>query len=71
MFTILHEGGPALFDSNEPKEFEHNFMSLTFALATGVGKTKLLERFINERYVDFSKPTVGIELASKNFEYKD
>ena len=27
-------------------EFEHDFMSLTFALATGVGKTKLMGAFM-------------------------
>ena len=27
-------------------DFEHSFMSLTFALATGVGKTKLMGAFI-------------------------
>ena len=27
------------------KEFEHNFMSLAFALATGVGKTRLMGAF--------------------------
>ncbi len=31
-------------------DFEHNFMSLTFALATGVGKTKLMGAFIAYLY---------------------
>ena len=31
-------------------EFEHDFMSLTFALATGVGKTKLMGAFITYLY---------------------
>lgn len=32
------------------KEFEHPFVSLTFALATGVGKTKLMGAFITYLY---------------------
>ena len=31
-------------------DFEHDFMSLTFALATGVGKTKLMGAFITYLY---------------------
>ncbi|WP_264229391.1 DEAD/DEAH box helicase family protein [Acholeplasma laidlawii] len=34
------------------KEFEHSFMSLTFALATGVGKTKLMGAFITYLYTN-------------------
>ena len=33
-------------------DFEHNFMSLTFALATGVGKTKLMGTFITYLYTN-------------------
>lgn len=32
------------------REFEHDFMSLTFALATGVGKTKLMGAFMTYLY---------------------
>ena len=32
------------------KEFEHSFLSLTFALATGVGKTKLMGAFMTYLY---------------------
>lgn len=32
------------------KEFEHTFLSLTFALATGVGKTKLMGAFMTYLY---------------------
>ena len=32
------------------KNFEHPFVSLTFALATGVGKTKLMGAFITYLY---------------------
>lgn len=32
------------------KQFEHDFMSLTFALATGVGKTRLMGAFITYLY---------------------
>ena len=32
------------------KDFERNFMSLTFALATGVGKTRLMGAFIILRW---------------------
>lgn len=31
-------------------DFEHDFMSLTFALATGVGKTRLMGAFITYLY---------------------
>ena len=31
-------------------DFEHNFMSITFALATGVGKTRLMGAFITYLY---------------------
>ena len=34
------------------KDFEHNFMSLTFELATGVGKTKLMGAFITYLYAN-------------------
>ncbi|MFA7100560.1 MAG: DEAD/DEAH box helicase family protein [Bacilli bacterium] len=34
------------------KDFEHDFMSLTFALATGVGKTKLMGAFITYLYTN-------------------
>ena len=34
-------------------EFEHDFMSLTFALATGVGRTKLMGAFMT--YLDTQK----------------
>ena len=34
------------------KDFEHNFVSLTFALATGVGKTKLMGAFITYLYTN-------------------
>jgi type III restriction enzyme len=34
------------------KNFEHNFMSLTFALATGVGKTKLMGAFMTYLYTN-------------------
>ena len=34
------------------KDFEHSFMSLTFALATGVGKTKLMGAFITYLYTN-------------------
>jgi type III restriction enzyme len=34
------------------KEFEHSFMSLTFALATGVGKTKLMGAFMTYLYTN-------------------
>ena len=34
------------------KEFEHDFMSLTFALATGVGKTKLMGAFMTYLYTN-------------------
>ena len=34
------------------KEFEHDFMSLTFELATGVGKTKLMGAFITYLYAN-------------------
>ncbi|MDD3129255.1 MAG: DEAD/DEAH box helicase family protein [Candidatus Izemoplasmatales bacterium] len=34
------------------KDFEHNFMSLAFALATGVGKTKLIGAFITYLYTN-------------------
>ncbi len=34
------------------KNFEHDFMSLTFALATGVGKTKLMGAFITYLYTN-------------------
>lgn len=34
------------------KEFEHSFMSLTFALATGVGKTRLMGAFITYLYAN-------------------
>ncbi|MGE4571757.1 MAG: DEAD/DEAH box helicase family protein [Candidatus Izemoplasmatales bacterium] len=34
------------------KGFEHNFMSLAFALATGVGKTKLMGAFITYLYTN-------------------
>lgn len=34
------------------KEFEHNFMSLAFALATGVGKTRLMGAFITYLYTN-------------------
>ncbi len=34
------------------KVFEHNFMSLAFALATGVGKTKLMGAFITYLYTN-------------------
>ena len=33
-------------------DFEHDFMSLTFALATGVGKTKLMGTFITYLYTN-------------------
>lgn len=33
-------------------DFEHDFMSLTFALATGVGKTKLMGAFITYLYTN-------------------
>ena len=33
-------------------DFEHNFMSMTFALATGVGKTKLMGAFITYLYTN-------------------
>lgn len=33
-------------------EFEHSFMSLTFALATGVGKTKLMGAFMTYLYTN-------------------
>ena len=35
-------------------DFEHNFMSLTFALATGVGKTRLMGAFIAYLYTQHS-----------------
>ena len=35
------------------KDFERNFMSLTFALATGVGKTKLMGAFITYLYCQY------------------
>ncbi len=34
------------------KDFEHNFMSLAFALATGVGKTRLMGAFITYLYTN-------------------
>lgn len=34
------------------REFEHEFMSLTFALATGVGKTKLMGAFMTYLYTN-------------------
>lgn len=34
------------------KDFEHDFMSLTFALATGVGKTKLMGAFMTYLYTN-------------------
>ena len=34
------------------KEFERDFMSMTFALATGVGKTKLMGAFITYLYTN-------------------
>ena len=34
------------------KEFEHTFMSMTFALATGVGKTKLMGAFMTYLYTN-------------------
>jgi len=34
------------------KEFEHSFMSMTFALATGVGKTKLMGAFMTYLYAN-------------------
>lgn len=34
------------------KEYEHDFMSLTFALATGVGKTKLMGAFMTYLYTN-------------------
>ncbi len=34
------------------RDFEHDFMSLTFALATGVGKTKLMGAFITYLYTN-------------------
>lgn len=34
------------------REFEHDFMSLTFALATGVGKTKLMGAFMTYLYTN-------------------
>lgn len=34
------------------KEFEHSFMSLAFALATGVGKTKLMGAFMTYLYTN-------------------
>ncbi|MCR5114023.1 MAG: DEAD/DEAH box helicase family protein [Acholeplasmatales bacterium] len=34
------------------KEFEHSFMSMTFALATGVGKTKLMGAFMTYLYTN-------------------
>lgn len=34
------------------KDFEHSFMSLTFALATGVGKTKLMGAFMTYLYTN-------------------
>ena len=34
------------------KDYEHDFMSLTFALATGVGKTKLMGAFITYLYTN-------------------
>ena len=33
-------------------DFEHNFMSMTFSLATGVGKTKLMGAFITYLYTN-------------------
>ena len=35
------------------KDFERNFMSLTFALATGVGKTRLMGAFITYLYCQY------------------
>ena len=34
------------------KDFEHSFMSMTFALATGVGKTKLMGAFMTYLYTN-------------------
>lgn len=36
------------------KDFEHDFVSMTFALATGVGKTKLMGAFITYLYTNKS-----------------
>lgn len=36
------------------KDFEHTFMSMTFALATGVGKTKLMGAFMTYLYTNKS-----------------
>ncbi|RMZ98238.1 ras-related Rab-7L1-like [Brachionus plicatilis] len=35
---------------------------------SGVGKTSLCNRYINERFVRAYKPTVGVEFCSKEFE---
>ena len=37
------------------QDFEHDFLSLTFALATGVGKTKLMGVFITYLYPLWNK----------------
>ena len=42
-------------------DFEHDFMSLAFALATGVGKTRLMGAFITYLYT---------QKGIKNFRYK-
>ena len=44
---VVHDMYPICSD------FEHDFMSLTFALATGVGKTRLMGAFITYLYTNY------------------
>ncbi len=49
----LNKSGEQIHDMyNVFKNFEHNFMSLAFALATGVGKTRLMGAFMTYLYTN-------------------
>ncbi len=38
---------------------------------TNVGKTKILERYINNKFIEESKSTIGVDFCSKNVYMKN
>lgn len=46
-----------------------NELKITFVGDAGVGKTKIIDRIVNNLYTDVYQPSFGIDLISKNIKY--
>jgi len=46
-----------------------NELKITFVGDAGVGKTKIIDRIVNNSYTDVYEPSLGIDFISKNIKY--